>query len=57
MGCYLVAGSAGFIGHRVAQLLLDEGHTVLGVDNLNNSYDVRIKEWRLNQLLPYPNFI
>jgi UDP-glucuronate 4-epimerase len=47
---YLVTGAAGFIGNKVAELLLAEGHTVIGLDNLNDAYDVRLKEWRLNRL-------
>lgn len=50
MSRYLVTGAAGFIGARVAGLLLDAGHEVVGVDNLNDAYDVRLKEWRLRQL-------
>jgi len=46
----LLTGCAGFIGARVAELLLDQGHTVIGVDNLNESYDVRLKHWRLDHL-------
>ena len=46
----LVTGCAGFIGAKVAELLLDEGHTVVGIDNLNESYDVRLKRWRLDRL-------
>jgi nucleoside-diphosphate-sugar epimerase len=46
----LVTGCAGFIGAKVAELLLDEGHTVVGIDNLNESYDVRLKRWRLDHL-------
>jgi UDP-glucuronate 4-epimerase len=44
---YLVTGVAGFIGARVTELLLSAGNTVLGVDNMNTSYDVRMKEYRL----------
>ena len=47
---YLVTGVAGFIAHRTAELLLEQGHTVVGVDNLNAAYDVRMKEYRLEQL-------
>src|SRR5215469_2713698 len=43
----LLTGCAGFIGAKVAELLLDRGHTVVGIDNLNESYDVRLKHWRL----------
>lgn len=46
----LVTGCAGFIGAKVAELLLDQGHTVVGIDNLNESYDVRLKRWRLDHL-------
>lgn len=53
----LVTGCAGFIGSKVAELLLDSGEKVLGVDNLNDSYDVRLKEWRLNKLFERKNFI
>ena len=47
---YLVTGVAGFIGARVSEQLLDSGNTVLGVDNMNTSYDVRMKEYRLNKI-------
>jgi len=50
MAHYLVTGAAGFIAARVATLLLYAGHTVVGVDNLNDAYDVRMKEYRLKQL-------
>jgi UDP-glucuronate 4-epimerase len=56
MGNYLVTGAAGFIGSRVTELLLDAGHHVVGIDNLNDAYDVRIKYWRLNRLLGRPDF-
>ena len=57
MAAYLVTGAAGFIGFRVADMLLDEGHTVIGVDNMNDAYDVRMKEYRLNRLQARENFI
>lgn len=56
MGAYLVTGAAGFIGARVCEMLVEQGHTVLGVDNLNDAYDVRLKLWRLNRLVKQPNF-
>jgi nucleoside-diphosphate-sugar epimerase len=56
MATYLVTGAAGFIAARTAQLLLDAGHTVVGVDNLNDYYDVRLKQHRLAQLTTRPNF-
>lgn len=52
----LVTGSAGFIGWKVAHKLLEEGHTVIGLDNLNDYYDVRLKEYRLNTLKEHSNF-
>jgi nucleoside-diphosphate-sugar epimerase len=53
---YLVTGAAGFIGSQVTRRLLDEGHTVVGIDNFNTSYDPRLKDWRLAQLTPLPRF-
>jgi len=53
---FLVTGAAGFIGMHVAARLLQAGHNVTGVDNLNQYYDVRLKQARLNVLQPYPNF-
>ncbi|MCH8230115.1 MAG: SDR family NAD(P)-dependent oxidoreductase [Chloroflexi bacterium] len=47
----LVTGCAGFIGSRVAALLVEHGHEVRGVDNLSNAYDVRMKHWRVENLL------
>ncbi len=52
----LVTGCAGFIGARVCRLLLDRDQLVLGFDNLNSAYDVRLKEWRLDQLKGDPGF-
>jgi len=46
----LVTGSAGFIGAKVTEMLLDQGQTVVGIDNLNDAYDVQLKHWRLRQL-------
>jgi len=56
MSYYLVTGCAGFIGWRVSEFLLQAGHQVLGVDELNEAYDPLLKEWRLNQLKKYENF-
>ncbi len=47
---YLVTGVAGFIAAKVCEHILDQGDQVVGVDNLNDYYDVRLKEWRLAQL-------
>ena len=56
MGTYLVTGVAGFIASKVAESLLNDGHKVVGLDNMNNAYDVRLKEWRLARLRGYHNF-
>jgi len=53
---YLVTGAAGFIGFFVAQRLCAQGHQVVGLDNLNDYYDVSLKEARLAQLQQEPNF-
>lgn len=47
---YLVTGAAGFIGFHVSQRLLAAGHQVIGLDNLNDYYDVSLKQARLNML-------
>lgn len=47
---YLVTGAAGFIASKVCEQLLEAGHTVVGVDNLNDYYDVRLKTYRLGRL-------
>jgi UDP-glucuronate 4-epimerase len=52
----LVTGAAGFIGYHVAQALLARGDAVLGVDNMNAYYDVRLKEARLARLAAHPRF-
>ncbi len=57
MANFLVTGVAGFIASRVTQLLLEAGHSVIGVDNLNDAYDVRLKHWRLAQLQCQPAFV
>lgn len=46
----LVTGAAGFIGSRVASLALADGGRVVGIDNLSDAYDVRLKQWRLHGL-------
>lgn len=56
MATYLVTGAAGFIASRVAQRLLDDNHTVIGLDNINNAYDIRLKHWRLQQLKAHKRF-
>jgi nucleoside-diphosphate-sugar epimerase len=52
----LVTGAAGFIGSKVVEFLLGEGCTVVGIDNLSDAYDVRLKQWRLEQLEGKPGF-
>lgn len=52
----LVTGSAGFIGWKVSQQLLEMGKNVIGIDNMNNYYDPALKVWRLNSLKKYPGF-
>lgn len=56
MAHYLVTGAAGFIGARTSEILIEQGHTVVGVDNLNDAYDVRIKEFRLRKLQALDGF-
>ena len=52
----IVTGAAGFVGFHVASALLARGETVLGLDNLNPYYDVRLKQARLAQLTQQPGF-
>ena len=52
----LVTGAAGFIGFHLCEKLLEEKYTVLGVDNINNYYDVKLKKDRLKILLRKKNF-
>jgi UDP-glucuronate 4-epimerase len=56
MSNYLVTGAAGFIGARTSEMLLGQGHTVTGIDNMNNAYDPRMKEYRLKKLQATPGF-
>lgn len=52
----LVTGAAGFIAARTARFLLDQGYRVVGVDNLNDYYDVRLKQHRLEALQRHEDF-
>lgn len=54
--CYLVTGTAGFIGCEVALRLLEAGKTVVGVDNVNNYYDVSLKRDRMARLESFENY-
>jgi UDP-glucuronate 4-epimerase len=51
----LVTGAAGFIGYHTLQKLLEQSHEVIGIDNLNDCYDVSLKEHRLARL-NHPQF-
>lgn len=53
---FLVTGAAGFIGMYTAKRLLELGHQVIGLDNLNSYYEPALKTYRLDQLLSYENF-
>ena len=50
MKVILLTGSAGFVGSHTAKVLLDEGYKVIGIDNLNDYYDVRLKDFRVKNL-------
>ena len=58
MSTYLVTGCAGFIGSKVAELLMADGHSVTGVDNLNDAWTISASRsgdcpvWRVNRGLP-----
>lgn len=52
----LLTGCCGFIGSRVGELLLEKGILVYGIDEMNDYYDVRLKEWRLSKLTKHKNF-
>ena len=57
--CYqtiLLTGSAGFIGWKTAELLLEQGYFVVGVDNMSDYYDPKLKRWRNEKLLQYDNY-
>ena len=56
MARLLITGCAGFIGFHITKRLLDEGHHVTGIDNLNDYYDVGLKKARLGQLQANPAF-
>ena len=53
----LISGAAGFIGFHLAKFMLERGHFVVGLDNLNSYYDPKLKEGRLDVLRTYNNFV
>ncbi|GFZ91621.1 hypothetical protein GCM10010978_32640 [Compostibacillus humi] len=53
---YLITGAAGFIGCFLSKRLLEQGCKVIGIDNLNDYYDVSLKEDRLKLLMPFDSF-
>lgn len=57
MPTILVTGAAGFIGWATSKLLLENSYTVIGIDNINDYYDPKIKHLRLESLQKIPNFI
>ena len=52
----VVTGSSGFIGYNLSHKLLQDGNEVIGIDSLNNAYDIHFKELRLNNLKKFKNF-
>lgn len=56
MGKFLITGASGFIGAQTSSMLLGQGHTVVGIDNINDAYDPRMKEYRLKKLQGLPGF-
>ncbi len=57
METIIVTGCAGFIGWKVSEKLLEEGIAVVGVDNINDYYDTRLKVWRLDRLKQHERFM
>lgn len=53
---YLITGAAGFIGYYLSKKLLEQGYQVIGIDNVNDYYDVNLKQTRLENLEPYEKF-
>ena len=56
MSQYFVTGAAGFIASRVCEYLLQDGHAVIGIDNFDPVYDLRLKEYRVDKLKKFPAF-
>ena len=53
----LITGAAGFIGFHLSEHLLNKGYRIVGIDNMNDYYDVSLKEARLNILKKHDEFI
>jgi UDP-glucuronate 4-epimerase len=53
---FLVTGSAGFIGSYTCKALIEQGHDVVGLDNMNSYYDPALKVHRLEHIVPKANF-
>ena len=51
----LVTGSAGFIGFHLCKKLIEDGHKIIGIDNINDYYDTNLKRERLKKTHPFPN--
>jgi len=56
MGKILITGVGGFMGFHIARKLLENGKQIVGIDNMNNSYDTTLKEYRLSKLTHFSNF-
>ena len=56
MSKYLITGAAGFLGARISEALLSNGHEITGIDNLNNDYDIHLKQHRLGRFKNNTNF-
>ena len=53
---YIVTGAAGFIGYHTAKKILEDGNNVLAIDNINDFYDIKLKNERVKILNTYNNF-
>ncbi|WGK68565.1 GDP-mannose 4,6-dehydratase [Candidatus Haliotispira prima] len=56
MGKILITGVSGFIGFHTAKELLEKEQQIIGIDNINNSYDITLKKYRLSKLKQFKNF-
>jgi len=52
----ILTGCAGFVGSKVCSILIEQGYNVIGIDNLNDAYDIKLKDYRLNILKNLNNF-